>query len=75
MWGLTEHLLAVVADRLGLALWQNGGGKGRKPESIQRPGTKPKKSDVSARKFDVLTVDEFDRRYAARKRLQEGGAR
>jgi hypothetical protein len=70
LWGLSEQLLAVVADRLGLALWQNGGGKGRKPDPIPRPGTRPRQVGVTARKLEAMTVDEFDRRYAARRARQ-----
>lgn len=66
MWGLSEQLMAAVVDRLGQMLWQNGGGKGRRPEPIQRPGTRAKKTDVSSRKFDVMTIEQFDRRHAAR---------
>lgn len=72
---MTDHLLAIVADRLGLALWQNGGGKGRKPDAIPRPGTRPKVTDVSQRRFDAMTIDEFDRRYAERRanQVKDGG--
>jgi hypothetical protein len=38
LWGVTDHLLAVVADALHAANWQRGGGKGMRPQPIQRPG-------------------------------------
>jgi hypothetical protein len=38
LWGVTDHLLAVVADALHNANWQRGGGKGSKPQPIPRPG-------------------------------------
>jgi hypothetical protein len=61
-------LLAIVADRLAAANWQRGGGKGRKPEPIPRPGIRAKAAaaDVSRRKFDAMTIEEFERRYAER---------
>ena len=40
-WGTTDYLLAIVADVLQGANYQRGGGKGRKPKPIQRPGKKP----------------------------------
>lgn len=33
-WTLDQHLLAVIADRLGAANWQRGGGKGARPKPI-----------------------------------------
>lgn len=39
-WSNAELLLAVVADRLALLLWQNGADRNRpKPPPIPRPGT------------------------------------
>lgn len=70
LWGLPEQLLAMVADRLGQLLWQNGGGKGRKPELIPRPGNRPRRSDVAGRKLETLTIEEFERRYAERRAKQ-----
>lgn len=65
-WGLSEQLLAAVADRLSWALWQNGGGKGQKPKPIPRPGTRPKKTNAASRRFDSMTIEEYERRYAER---------
>lgn len=39
-WTLSEHLLAGILDAELAALWQRGGGKGRRPRPIERPGTK-----------------------------------
>ncbi len=38
-WSLDAHLLALVIDTLRTANWQRGGGKGRRPQPIRRPGT------------------------------------
>lgn len=35
---MTDHLLAAVVDLLAGANWQRGGGKGRKPKPVKRPG-------------------------------------
>lgn len=43
LWGLTDHLLATVADALHMANWQRGGGKGNRPKPIPRPGRDSKK--------------------------------
>lgn len=37
-WGLTEHLLAGVHDRLAEGNWQRGNGKGPRPKPLPRPG-------------------------------------
>lgn len=69
LWGLPEQLLAAIADLLAGANWQRGG-KGKRPEPIMRPGTRPRRSDVSSRKFDSMTIPEFEQRWAARKQRQ-----
>lgn len=50
-WSTTEHLLAAVVDALHTANWQRGGGKGSRPEPIERPGQ---------RRADVIETDAFD---------------
>ncbi len=37
-WTTTDHLLAGIYDTLRVANWQRGGGKGRRPKPIPRPG-------------------------------------
>lgn len=37
-WSNTEHLLAALVDLAANGNWQRGGGKGRKPKPIPRPG-------------------------------------
>ena len=44
MWGMTEHLLATIADALNMGNWQRGGGKGKRPGPIPRPGNDRKKT-------------------------------
>ena len=46
-WGVSDHLLAGIFDTLQGANWQRGGGKGRRPEPIERPGGKKRHSDVN----------------------------
>lgn len=73
LWGLPEHLLAAIADRLASIIWQNGGGKGQKPKPISRPGVGPTKSNIASHKFDAMTIEDYERRYAERKSQQRGG--
>jgi hypothetical protein len=39
-WGLNEQLAAMTIDVLRQGNWQRGGGKGRKPKPLPRPGVK-----------------------------------
>jgi len=58
MWGLPEHLLALLVDALHVANWQRSsdGSKGRNyPEPIPRPGVGPKTVGR-----DALPLDEMD---------------
>ena len=40
-WTVDTHLLAGVLDALNGANFQRGGGRGKKPSPIPRPGEKP----------------------------------
>lgn len=42
-WDTTEHLLAAAVDALNAANWQRGGGKGRRPKPVPRPGDKSRR--------------------------------
>lgn len=37
-WTTSEHLLANVVDLTSTANWQRGGGKGKRPKRLHRPG-------------------------------------
>jgi hypothetical protein len=40
-WSLESHLLALIADQLGVANWQRQGKKGApRPKRVPRPGQK-----------------------------------
>ena len=57
-WGLTEQLLAEVADMLHIRVWQSG--KARKsdqPKPIPRPGVETGSKTVH--KHDILPVSEM----------------
>lgn len=71
LWGLSEHLLAAIADRLASVIWQNGGGKGRKPQPIKRPGVGPKKANVARHDLDAMTIVDFEERMKERRARQE----
>jgi hypothetical protein len=59
-WTKSDHLLAIVADRLAVSNWQRGGGKGTKPDPIPRPGVGPK---VTRHKGEVMTLDQARKRF------------
>jgi hypothetical protein len=56
LWGITDHLLAVVADALHAANWQRGGGKGMRPQPIQRPGVEDGSQKLGA---DPIPAADF----------------
>jgi hypothetical protein len=70
-WGDTEHLLAIVADRLEVAnfLFQSANSKGNKkpdkPKPLPRPGDKP----VESRRTQ-LTDREIARRLVQMHRTE-----
>lgn len=65
-WGLQEQLTAMVADAMNARLWQEGGGKGRRPQPIPRPGVS--KQETKTYKPDTLsTVTEMDAWLEARR--------
>lgn len=37
-WSLSDMLSARIGDLLQLMLWQNGGGQGKQPDPLPRPG-------------------------------------
>lgn len=62
-WSTTDHLLALVADLLAAANWQRGGGKGKRPKPIERPGVKvPGRTDIALDSFDTPADYEAWRR-------------
>jgi len=61
-WGTQEHLLALAVDTLNAANWQRGGGKGRRPKPIQRPGVKPDTEQIQMDRFD--SAADFDEWWA-----------
>lgn len=42
-WGLPEQLLAAIFDVLQAGNWQRGGGQGKRPEQLPRPGVTPER--------------------------------
>lgn len=55
-WGLPEQLLAAIFDVLQAGNWQRGGGQGRRPEQLPRPGVTPTRKQ---RGSGPLTFDEM----------------
>ena len=46
-WSVTDHLLANVIDLLNLRLWQESGGKARRPDPIPRPNDRPEPTKLN----------------------------
>lgn len=69
MWGLNELLLASAVDELRWLHWAKTKDAGKAsnpaPDPLVRPGVKPKKP-AEMRVGTAMTVEEFDRRYAAK---------
>lgn len=68
-WSTAEHLLANIFDVLQGANWQRGGGKGRRPQRIPRPGDTPAKTKIGK---TVMTIEEYER-LRARPRVATNG--
>ena len=60
-WSLDAQLLALIADILQAANYQRGGGKGKRPTPIPRPGvsSKEKVPDTAHYGSDPIRTDEF----------------
>jgi hypothetical protein len=74
-WSLTDHLLAVVADRLAIMSWQLGGNRhAPRPEPLPRPGADApptrRYGRTSRRPADVAA---YLRRYAPPKEVTADG--
>ena len=61
-WGLSEHLLAVIADSVIAANWMQSkdGQKNRnRPKPIRRPGVEPDKKQFGGRAESIDTIREW----------------
>lgn len=57
-WGISEHLLAIIADSSRARVWQEGSGKARdKPKPIPRPGIE--NTERTTYRYDVLPVNDM----------------
>jgi hypothetical protein len=61
-WKLTDHLLALLIDYVAIGNWQRGGGKGRKPRPVPRPGAGSNLEQIEMDSFD--TPAAFDEWWA-----------
>lgn len=55
-WSVEAYLLAIVADGINAGNWQRGGGKGPKPQRIERPQEKRAQSFGS----DPIRIADFN---------------
>lgn len=59
-WGVTELLLAEIADSNNVAAWQRGGGTKRDyPKPIPRPGVQPDSTRIGKGAIPLDQMDEF----------------
>jgi hypothetical protein len=63
VWGLNEQLLAAVVDGLHAGNWQRGGGKGKRPEPIARPGIHRRRQRVGHTDRDPAQVAAYLARF------------
>lgn len=64
MWGDAEHILAHILDVLAAGNWQRGGGKGRRPQPLPRPG-KPQDEGRTYGKGGGMSVADAERFFRA----------
>ena len=67
-WTLDQYLLAGIFDATQWGNYQRGGGKGRKPKPIPRPGERPTQETYGAG-ATVMTIDEA-REWSAQRRAR-----
>lgn len=63
-WDLDAHLLAGILDSLNSANWQRGGGRGRRPQPVPRPGVTEVEKKVVGKK--AVSIEELDAFLSAR---------
>lgn len=62
IWGLQEHLLALVADLLSVSNWQRAGDENAKrPGPIPRPGVKKQIDGELLAEGKPVSMDDMDK--------------
>ena len=62
IWGLQEHLLALIADLLNVANWQRTGDENAKrPEPIPRPGVKKQPDGELIAQGKPMSIEDMDK--------------
>lgn len=61
-FGPTEVMLAVLEHRLRVLIWQNGGGKGKRPEMMPIPGSKSDRRGTSVMAPEPVSIAEMNAR-------------
>lgn len=61
-FGPTEVMLAVLEHRLRVLIWQNGGGKGKRPEMMPIPGAKSGRKGGSVMAPEPVSIEEMNAR-------------
>lgn len=57
-WSVSEYLLASVLDGINSLIWQNGSGKGKRPDPTPRPGDSPSGTPAAV-EGDQVFGDDF----------------
>jgi len=64
-WSTTDYLLAHLIDYAAMGNWQRGGGKGRKPQPIARPGKNDSKTRIGSGSMSLAAMRKWrDKRRA-----------
>lgn len=58
VWGLTDHLIALLLDEVRYGLWRLGGSRGQKPKIIPRPGVESEGKTTTV--GTPTRIDELD---------------
>lgn len=68
-WGITEYLLAAAVDALHNANWQRGGGKGARPQPVERPGVTDEATETQrvGASDGFESIEEMDAWFAERR--------
>lgn len=60
-WGLTEQLLALIADVVSMQFWaDHNRRRSQRPKAIPRPGVSEKNRQTYGDADDAMSMDEFD---------------
>lgn len=79
LWSISDHLLATQIDQINYLRWELGGGKGKPPALIKRPGAAPEDKTGTAGAGASMSLEDAIKFRDARRNGQiytpSGGGR